>query len=331
MSDTPLRAFQGRSVAVSGTGGFVGRHLVQYLGEEGYQVFGFSRHTPEWDSREQQHVQEIIGDLNTLDIDSISKVCDQVDVFYHLAGRAHRPSELADDSCLELFRNDNVKATEKAYLLALALGARRFVYLSSIKVLGDTSAFPLSPGDTVNPGDVYARSKCEAEVMLQGLQLQHSLAVTVVRPPLIYGPHVAGNFEKLLGVASGWFPLPLLGACAPRSMLSVYNLCDLLVRCIPEDDLGYRVLHVCDDKDVSVVQLLTAMSRILKTPVHLFYVPERYLEIIASGIGRSTQFARLFDPLQVDDSHTRELFSWSPPQSFDAALKETVDCWMSQH
>jgi len=167
--------------------------------------------------------------------------------------------------------------------------------------------------------------------MLQDMQLRHNLACTVVRPPLIYGPHVGGNFRKLLGLAYGWFPLPLQGACAPRSMLSIHNLCDLLVRCIPEDDIGYRVLHLRDDSDVNVRQLLRSMSAIMDKPAHLYYVPERYLRFIASCVGRSTQFARLFDPMQVDDSPTRELFSWTPPQSFDAALKETVDCWITQH
>jgi len=163
LTDTPLRALGERLAAVTGTGGFVGRHLVQFLENAGYQVFGFSRRTPKWGSGVQLQVQSIIGDLNTLDIPGISKACGQVDVFYHLAGRAHRPAELADDSSLELFKNDNVKATERAYELALALGARRFVYLSSIKVLGDTSNSPLSSTDSMNPGDVYARSKCDAE------------------------------------------------------------------------------------------------------------------------------------------------------------------------
>jgi len=320
-----------RSAAVTGTSGFVGRHLVQYLGKAGYQVFGFSRKTPERDSQEHQPGQTIFGDLNSLDIHGVSKACDQVDIFYHLAGRAHRPVELADDSSFELFTNDNVKATEKAYRLALALGARRFVFLSSIKVLGDTSASPLSPGDKVNPGDIYARSKCDAEAMLHDMQRRHKLAITVVRPPLIYGPHVGGNFEKLLRLAHGWFPLPLRGASAPRSMLSVYNLCDLLVSCVPEDDIGYRVLHVRDERDVNVEQLLTSMSHFMHKPVHLFYVPDRYLRFLARSCGRSTQFARLFEPMQVDDSQTRELFSWHPPQSFDAALKEAVDCWITQH
>ena len=331
MNESLLRVAGGCSAAVTGSSGFVGKHLVHHLGRAGYEVTGFSRRAVAQGMQEQQLVQTITGDLNHLDVNGITKDCDQVEIFYHLAGRAHRPAELADANSFELFRNDNVKATEKAYQLALAMGARRFVYLSSIKVMGDTSMSPLSPKLATNPCDVYARSKCEAESMLHDLQLHNGLAVTIVRPPLIYGPHVGGNFEKLLGLAFGWFPLPLQGARSPRSMLSISNLCDLLIKCIPEDDIGYRVLHVRDNQDVTVEHLLTAMSGFMHKPAHLFYVPERYLRFLARCTNRSTQLARLFDPMQVDDSQTRDLFSWSPPQSFEAALKETVDCWTMQH
>ncbi len=325
----PLQKSTLRSAAVTGASGFVGRHLVQHLVAADVAVTGFSRTAGS--SRDQQNIRIMAGDLGSLDPEDIARTCSPVDIFYHLAGRAHRPSELEDDSCAELFKNDNVRATERAYQLAQGLGARRFVYMSSIKVLGDASVSPLSPSDSLQPADSYARSKCEAEASLQHMQLKSDVAITVVRPPLIYGPNVGGNFERLLGLAHRAIPLPLSGARAPRSMINVRNLCTLLVECIPEDDAAYRVLHVRDANDVSVEQLLTSMSHIMQKRSRLFFVPEKLMRIIASWIGRSTQFARLFDPMQVDDSETRELFSWIPPQSTDAALKETVDCWISQH
>jgi nucleoside-diphosphate-sugar epimerase len=332
LSDEPRQRSLRKSnlgfAAVTGTSGFVGQHLTRHLIDADVQVLGFSRRATV--SQDPQNIKTIIGDLGTLHPEGIASSCNAVDIFYHLAGRAHRPDELEDDSCSELFRNDNVQATERAYQIAQGLGARRFVYISSIKVLGDVSISPLSPNDTLQPTDSYARSKCEAEELLERMQRHSTVAVTVVRPPLIYGPNVGGNFERLLGLAYSGVPLPLSSARAPRSMVSIRNLCALLVDCIPSDDAPFRVLHVRDANDVNVEQLLTNMSHIMRKNSRLFFVPERILRVLASWIRRSTQFSRLFDPMQVDDSETRKLFAWTPPQSSDAALKETVECWISQ-
>ncbi|MBV1904963.1 MAG: NAD-dependent epimerase/dehydratase family protein [Pseudomonadales bacterium] len=326
------------AVAVTGINGFVGTHLMQRLLPGVSEIYGFSRQafiSPAYDfaTKNKCNIHGIPGDLNELDIKTLGQTYPdaKLGIFYHLAGRAHRPAELSDQVFARQFDADNVQATEKAYHIARMMGARRFVYLSSIKVLGDISSQPFTPQDKLQPGDVYAKSKCDAERLLESLQREYALPVTIVRPPLIYGPGVGGNFQKLLSLASYGLPLPLGGATALRSMLSITNLCDLLINHIPDDDAPYRILHVRDEQDISVRNLLIALADIMGKSCRLVQLPDRLLRFLGAMVGRSTMLARLLDPLQVDDSLTRSLFSWTPPQSTESALKETVDCWIVEH
>lgn len=243
-----------------------------------------------------------------------------VDVVYFLAGVAHRPLSAADADVLTAV---NVTAPLRWLRAADAAGVRRFVWLSSIKVLGDRSARPLDVNDPYQPGDAYAHSKATAERRLRELSLNQA-TLAVVRPPLVYGPGAGGNFAALLRWAARPIPLPLARATAPRSMVSVVNLCDLLVL------LGRReggVFHVADEEDRSVAGLLGDVRRLLGRRPNLLAVPKAVMRRGAALAGRESWYQKLFEPLQVNTAATRETLNWSPPQSAAAALEEAV-AWL---
>jgi UDP-glucose 4-epimerase len=223
----------------------------------------------------------------------------------------------------------NVECPVRWLRAAERVGVGRFVFLSSVKVLGDVSDRPLLPDDPYAPADAYARSKVAAE---RGLldSARHSTAVALVRPPLVYGPGVGGNFQTLLRVAAGGLPLPLAGARAPRSLLAVQNLVDLLVHlgrsftpvCA---DAADGIWHASDGEDLGVAELLTVLRQAFGVPRRLFNVPAPLLRAAAAATGRAALYSRLFEPLQVDTSATLgSLAGWTPPVSRDAALREAV-------
>lgn len=294
---------------VTGAGGFVGGHLCRYLARAGMSV-------------RQVSGRGAAGERAAIDLlepseDRIVRALAGVDVVFYLAAVAHEGVARADPEGLQAV---NVEAPLRWLRAAERAGTRRFVWLSTIKVLGDVSLAPLRPEDPYRPGDDYARSKQRAEQLLLG-EPRAVTALAVVRPPLVYGPLVRGNFLALLRWGASGMPLPLGRATAPRSMVGVGNLCDLLLRLGRDGD---GIFHVADPADVCVAELLGQIRALLGRPRRLPPVPPRVLGAAARLLRRPGIYARLFEPLQVDASATHAQLAWAPPRGVTEQLQETV-------
>lgn len=283
-------------VVVTGATGFIGGHLVSAL------------------ERADRHV--VTPPRNELETFEFSAD----DLVFHLAGMAHGNVEAAADDSLTKV---NVELTVDLYRRALTAGANKFVWLSSIKVLGDNSELPLGTGAPYAPGDAYAQSKVQAEMALFDCA-SPDLPLFVVRPPLVYGPGVSANFLSLLGLAlSGW-PLPLATASAPRAWLSVHNLVSMLLALADQTVAEHHILHVSDDTQSSVADMLRALARAGHRTARLFPLPIWLLYTGFGLLGRRQQAVKLLAPLPVDDSAMRELLGWQPAVSQEEALQEVV-------
>jgi nucleoside-diphosphate-sugar epimerase len=293
---------------VTGAGGFVGAHLCRLLEARGTQVRRISSRPGVASSPTPL--------LRAPDVDLAAAV-EGAEQVYFVAGIAHEAVS-ADDR--ESMRQVNVEAPLRWLRAADRVGVRRFVWLSSIKVLGDSAPQPLCPDDAYRPGDAYARSKVEAEQRLL-VEPLHTTTLAVVRPPLVYGPGVRGNFATLLRLAASGLPLPLRSADAPRSLVAVDNLCDLLVRLGSDGD---GIFHVGDDADITVASLVKDVRRLLGLPPRLFRLPQSMVRRSARLLRQSGTYERLFEPLQVDSRATRSRLDWTPPRRMDDALEDTV-------
>lgn len=295
---------------VTGANGFIGLHLADHLEQSGWQVVRCQRSGARAD---------VVADLATADPSLLAAATPAFDVVFHLAGRAHRR---ADPGAYE---RDNVEATSRTFEWARLANARRFVYVSTIRVLGDVSRHPFRIGDPRQPVDPYADSKARAELLLESVA-GLGPAVTIVRPPLVYGPGVGANFLRLMkGALRGW-PLPLGRATAPRSQVAVTNLVDLLLRCCT-DDRGFRLLHVRDDRDYSVAELVQSLCAAGARRPRLWGVPRGIVRVALASIGQGALCTRLYSPAQIDDRATRSLLGWTPPVASTVALAQTVAWW----
>jgi nucleoside-diphosphate-sugar epimerase len=295
---------------VTGANGFIGTHLAEHLERRGWSVVRIGRTGARLD---------LTADLTRAEPCELADRIATVDVVYHCAGLAHRRAG-TDETRLA-----NVEATRRMYALARLVSARRLVFLSSARVLGEVSRHPFRTGDARSPADPYAESKALAEEYLESVA-GTGPDVTVVRAPLVYGPGVKANFRLLLGaVLRGW-PLPLGRAVAPRSLVAVGNLVDLLVACLA-DERGHRVLHVRDPNDLSVADLVRAIAAADGRRPRLVPVPEPIVRAALALTGRRALGVRLFEPAQLDDRATRHVLGWRPPISTTTALEETVAWW----
>jgi nucleoside-diphosphate-sugar epimerase len=254
-----------------------------------------------------------------------------IDAVIHLAARAHRVDDAAGDPLSE-YRRVNVEGTRNLLRAAVEGGVRRFVLVSTIKVNGERSepGDPFRATDSVAvPTDPYARSKWEAEEGLWEMVAREALEGVVVRPPLVYGPHVTANFLSLLRAVHRGIPLPLGAVDNERSLVFVDNLADLLVRCVQNSAAAGETFLVSDGAPVSTPTLVRQMGAALGKPARLIPVPEKILRLVGAVTGRSRSIGRLLGSLAVDDETTRTTLGWTPPVSFATGLGKTADWYLS--
>jgi UDP-4-keto-D-QuiNAc 4-reductase len=249
----------------------------------------------------------------------------------HLAARVHIMHGTAADPLPE-FRRVNVEATLNLARQAAAAGARRFVFVSSIKVNGESTPLgrPFRSTDQVAPRDAYGISKQEAEQGLRLLADRSGMNIVTIRPPLVYGPGVRANFLRLMALIDRGIPLPLGGVRNARSLVSVWNLCDLIRTAIEAPSLRSGVLMVSDGEDLSTPDLMRRIAKFMCRPERLFTLPVALLEALGRLAGKRDEVSRLCDSLTVDISATRRELNWTPPMSVDAALQSTVQWYLRE-
>ncbi len=303
-------------ILVTGANGFLGRALILELKARRIAVRGALR-------SEAREGEVSVGDIGP-DTDW-STALSGVGTIVHTAAHVHVMND-AGDKTLQQYRRVNVDGTLNLARQAVTAGVKRFIYLSSIKVNGETTARgkPFTAADIPAPQDHYAVSKYEAEKGLRRLGGEKGLEIVIIRPPLVYGPGVKGNFARLLRWIQSGLPLPLDAIDNRRSLIALDNLVDLIVTCIDHPKAVDCTLLVSDGDDLSTTVLLRKLGDALDIPVRLFSIPSALLEIAASLSGQRASVRRLTRSLQLDITSTRELLGWNPPVSVEQGLRRAV-------
>ncbi|MDC8758866.1 UDP-glucose 4-epimerase family protein [Janthinobacterium fluminis] len=308
-------------ILVSGANGFVGTALCQALAQRQLPFVAAVRA-----AATAQHYA--VGELDaTTDWSGALDGCTGV---IHLAARVHVMQETAGDA-LRAYRAVNVEATLNLARQARAAGVRRFVFVSSVKVNGEaTPRRPFTGADVPAPLDPYGQSKLEAEQALQAFARESGMELVIVRPPLVYGPGVRANFQRLMGLAHGGWPLPFGAVHNRRSMVSLDNLVDLLLLCSVHPAAPGQVFMVSDGQDVSIAELLRMLATAMGKRARLVPVPAALLGAAAAVLGKSAEAQRLLGSLQVDISHTRQTLGWRPAVGMQESLNKTVASFLSR-
>lgn len=246
------------------------------------------------------------------------------DCMIHLAGRAHVMHDTAQD-IYQAYAAVNIDYTLKVAELARQLKIRRFVFLSSIKVNGESSDQPFTETDTPAPLDAYGQTKLEAELALKRFCEEHGIELVIIRPPLIYGPGVRANFRQLIKLCLLPIPLPFASVKNKRSFVSLENLTDFITLCCTHPQAANQTFLIADDEDVSLTDLIRTIRSVKQQPLLLFSLPLWLLKILFTLLGRSGMAARLFGTLQVDISKAKTLLGWQPKRSFRDGIQQTLE------
>lgn len=299
-------------ILLTGASGFVGNYLLNQLSD--YDVTLILRHNNVVGYKHR------IADLNE-SID-LSDALNGIDVVIHCAARAHIMNDNSL-SPLDEYRKLNVNATINLARQASSAGVKRFIYLSSIKVNGESTFHnkPFKFDDKPNPEDPYGVSKLEAELGLKKIASEQGMELVIIRPPLVYGPGVKGNFEYLLKSTMKRWPLPLGKISNKRSLVSIQNLVGLIVTCVEHPKAANQSFLVSDDEDLSTPELVRKLGTAAQRPVRMINIPVGFMKYCFRLFGKEGVVDRLNGSLQVDISHTKKVLDWEPRYTVDECLK----------
>lgn len=316
------------SMLVTGASGFVGRAFCEEAIRRGYRVRAAVREPADFylPGCEATHVPNIGPETDW------SEALHGCDTVIHLASRVHVMHDVATDPLAE-FRKVNVEGTERLARSAVARGIKRFVFVSSIKVNGEaTGEDDRFDGDSLPcPQDPYGVSKFEAEQALRQVAVETGLEVVILRPPLVYGAAVKGNFIQMLGVLGKRVPLPLASVHNRRSLLYVGNLVDALITCATHPAAAGRHYLLCDDEDISTPELLRRLGAGMGRPARLFPCPVFLLRLAGKLVGKAAQVDRLIGSLRVDNGKIRQELDWIPPHTSQQGLRVTAEWYRNTH
>jgi nucleoside-diphosphate-sugar epimerase len=286
---------------VTGGSGFVGAQVAAVARANGFDVLTPSRH-----------------ELAT------ARLLERGDVVVHCAGAAHG-KRLAPREAERHFRQVNVELTLSLATRAVACGAKRFIFISSIKAMGEQTPLdrPFTASAALEPKDAYGRSKRDAELGITALSNTSSLEVCIIRPPLVYGPGVKANFRSLCEWIVAERPLPLRGIRNKRSLLGLSNLVALIVTCITHPNATNTTFLAADHEDLSTPELILRMANAANRSPRLFAFPLGMLEQMMGLVGKGRGIRRLRQSLRVDATETTARLGWQPTVPIDEELRAT--------
>lgn len=317
---------------VTGANGFVGKALIERLLSEVYEVKALVRESS--DALPLAVEQVIVGDLADLTLSETSHLSrnhfKDIDVVVHTAARVHLINDGAFSPLAE-YRKVNRDATLVLARLAAESGVKRFIFLSSIKVNGELTgpSQSFTPDDAHIPDDPYGLSKYEAEQGLLSLSQETKMDVVIIRPPLVYGPGVKGNFASLMKWINKPFPLPFGAIHNQRSLIALDNLLSFISLCVDlekSSKASNQVFLICDSEDISTTLLLKKVKQALNfqsprnTKAWLLPVPVFIMAFLAKILGKEDIANRLFGSLKVDSSKAYDLLDWTPVVDIDEQL-----------
>ena len=301
------------ATVVTGGGGFIGRALTARLAALGRPVVAVVRRPV---ALGQGIDARAVGEISATT--AWPRLLAGARAVVHLASRAHQPAGLAPQRWID----EEVALGAALARAAAAAGVERVILMSSIKVLGEGAGERAYRADEpAAPEDEYGLAKWSLEAAME-MALRDRPALTVLRPPLVYGPGVKANFLALLRLIDSGLPLPFAAIANRRSLAFIDNLVDLIIAALDHPDAGGTFL-VRDDEDVSTPELMRRIARQLGRPARLFPCPAVLLRQAARIAGRTSAMERLLGSLRIDDSATRHRFGWQPRVALDDALDAT--------
>ncbi len=216
----PLRSAS-QLVLVTGATGYLGRRLLAFLRQKAIEVWVLTR-DPAKVKALWPGAHPLFGDLTNPE--TLGPVCEGVGTVFHLASHA----DSGDCGAIDMHQKITVEGTRALLAKAVAAGVERFIFISSVKAMGEGGAVCMDEHTPPAPITAYGRAKLTAERLVLAAGEQHGIHVSVIRPPLIYGGENKGHLRQVIQtIDRGLFP-PLPEVHNRRSMVHIDDVVQAL-------------------------------------------------------------------------------------------------------
>jgi len=309
------------AVLITGSSGFIGSSIARALSELSLDLVLPLRNTTSFFEHQMfENQAEIIGEINAFT--DWKYLVGGVTTIVHCAAISE-VGEYSTKERLQALKTVNVDGTLNLARQAASAGVRRFIFLSSIKVNGNSTkeGAPFTHDGNLMPTDAYGISKLEAEKGLQNIAQNSDMELVIIRPPMVYGPGVKGNFAMLIKLIQYGIPLPLSNIRNQRSFIGIDNLVDLVITCMSHPMAADKIFLASDDHDLSTTEFLGFITKAMGKPSRLFPFPPRILASTAKWVGKTNLAEKLLESSQIEISETKRLLGWAPPVSVEDGLK----------
>lgn len=303
------------NILITGANGFIAQAISKSLSDHNLKFITRTR----IEDDENYYVKKMSFD------EDFSDALKGVDTVIHTAAVVHQTSTNSSDKLRE-YMSVNCDATLNLAKQAVLGGVKRFIFISTIKVNGESTdvgrAFCVN--NIPNCIDVYGISKMSAENGLKSIAEVSDMELVIIRPPLVYGAGVKANFRTLLNYSQKNLPMPFGSVCNKRSFVYVGNLVDLVKICIDHPKAANELFLVSDDEIVSTQELYRLMVSEFGHKARIYKFPLKLLKIIFGLFGQNNKFQSLCGDLVVNNEHTKRTLDWKPPFTLREGIKFSI-------
>lgn len=283
-------------ILLTGITGFVGSSLLESFPDTDVELVALTRKIVPIENVKQYQIESYNGNHDWKAIFS------DVDVVIHLAAKAHIQCANADE-----FYQANVEMTEKLVEIALENEVKKFIFTSSIGVIGDrTNGVPFNEETILKPHSAYATSKLQAERRIKSLVAGANMSFVIIRPPLIYGKRAPGNIATILKLIKSSIPLPFKGIRNKRSFIHIDNLVKVIHEVVMNDKYNNKTIHCADNIDLSTPDFFRVIAKINDEKLNMIWFFPKFIQFVVSITGKKRMKNSLFMDLQVKNSKELE-------------------------
>ncbi len=309
-----------KKICITGANGYIGKSICRSLINSKFRVRAFVRSSEEIIKANNIEYVKIDSDFNKVNWEDFLNGCECV---IHCAGSV---PNLRKEKKFENYKTINVDGTKFLAEQSLKAKVKRFIFLSSIYVLGSNTnnKKPFFYDDKPKPITDYGLSKLDAEINLKTISKNSGLEIVIIRPPIVYGPKVSGNFERLNKLVRSGIPLPFSKISNKRSFISISNLVEVIQCCIENPNAAGKTFLVSDGEDLSTPQLINYIAKSMGKSPKLFSLPNILLKLISKMINKKEEIDRLLGSLQVDINYTSKVLNWSPRAKVSEEIKRMI-------
>lgn len=309
------------NILVTGITGFIGRALTSRLSHK-HRIIGVGRSS-------SAHIPLLSSYLPldqlpeyTLELQETNKVRCVV----HLAAAVH---DMKGKLTYAQYSEANVDLTLDMCKFASQIGVKKFIFISTIKVLGESTSEgeKFNKDSLPNPVDDYSKSKFEAECVVRKYCADNGINYVIIRPVLVYGNTASGNLGLFSKLVKMGIPMPIKLIRNQRSLISIENLLSLIDRCAESDFANNKTFLAADEKPYSTIQIAESLSASAGRTGLFFSLRPQYLELLLNLVGFKKIADRILGNLAVDISYTTDTLGWRPIYNIFTTEKSTSDEW----